>query len=202
MNVIKRKKLYWVAIANDVDPIELVLSLPALCRKMGVPYCIVKISLAWICYGKKTCSCLALSGVNHSKHWVVESWMPSHKLALTRLRPKAKEQSQKPFPFVGSVIDNLNNPLHEIDYKRRLKYGNIYGHFEGTRPVISVGEPSLLRQIFVKDFHLFADRRALATGDRIVDNMVSVVNGENWKRIRTIITPTFTTGKIKRVIFD
>jgi large subunit ribosomal protein L7Ae len=31
-----------VVIAHDVDPIELVVWLPALCRKMGVPYCIVK----------------------------------------------------------------------------------------------------------------------------------------------------------------
>jgi large subunit ribosomal protein L7Ae len=29
-------------IAHDVDPIELVVWLPALCRKMEVPYCIVK----------------------------------------------------------------------------------------------------------------------------------------------------------------
>ena len=29
-------------IAHDVDPIELVVWLPALCRKMNVPYCIVK----------------------------------------------------------------------------------------------------------------------------------------------------------------
>lgn len=29
-------------IAHDVDPIELVVWLPALCRKMGVPYAIVK----------------------------------------------------------------------------------------------------------------------------------------------------------------
>jgi len=28
--------------AHDVDPIELVVFLPALCRKMGVPYVIVK----------------------------------------------------------------------------------------------------------------------------------------------------------------
>ena len=29
-------------IAADVDPIEIVIHLPALCRRMGVPYCIVK----------------------------------------------------------------------------------------------------------------------------------------------------------------
>jgi hypothetical protein len=31
-----------VVIAHDVDPIELVVWLPALCRKMEVPYAIVK----------------------------------------------------------------------------------------------------------------------------------------------------------------
>merc|ERR1711860_407901 len=40
--LIEKKKAKLVCIANDVDPIELVLFLPALCRKMGVPYCIVK----------------------------------------------------------------------------------------------------------------------------------------------------------------
>ena len=40
--MIEAKKASLVVIANDVDPIELVVYLPALCRKMGVPYVIVK----------------------------------------------------------------------------------------------------------------------------------------------------------------
>jgi large subunit ribosomal protein L7Ae len=40
--LIEAKKAALVAIAHDVDPIELVVFLPALCRKMGVPYVIVK----------------------------------------------------------------------------------------------------------------------------------------------------------------
>jgi len=40
--LVEQKKAKLVAIANDVDPLELVLWLPALCRKQGVPYCIVK----------------------------------------------------------------------------------------------------------------------------------------------------------------
>jgi ribosomal protein L7Ae-like RNA K-turn-binding protein len=37
-----QNKAQLVVIAHDVDPIELVVWLPALCRKMEVPYCIVK----------------------------------------------------------------------------------------------------------------------------------------------------------------
>ena len=40
--LIEAKKANLVVIAHDVDPIELVVFLPALCRKMGVPYVIVK----------------------------------------------------------------------------------------------------------------------------------------------------------------
>lgn len=42
VGLIENKKAALVLIPNDVDPIELVIFLPALCRKMGVPYAIVK----------------------------------------------------------------------------------------------------------------------------------------------------------------
>lgn len=41
-SLIEEKKAKLVLIANDVDPVELVLWMPALCRKMQVPFMIVK----------------------------------------------------------------------------------------------------------------------------------------------------------------
>ncbi|GIY32256.1 cytochrome P450 3A21 [Caerostris darwini] len=106
----------------------------------------------------------------------------------------------KPYPFVGSVVQNLRRPLHDTELQRYQELGKIYGHFEGTRPLLSVAEPALLRDILVKDFHIFPNRRSFVTGDPITDKMMSVVQGEDWKRIRTIVTPTFSTGKIKRML--
>merc|ERR1712141_935243 len=65
--LVEKKKAQLVVIANDVDPIELVLFLPALCRKMGVPYCIVK-DKARIgrVVRRKTTSCLAITNVESS----------------------------------------------------------------------------------------------------------------------------------------
>merc|ERR1719215_1116105 len=40
--LIEQKAAKLVVIAHDVDPIELVCWMPALCRKKEVPYCIIK----------------------------------------------------------------------------------------------------------------------------------------------------------------
>lgn len=62
--LVEKKKAKLVVIAHDVDPIELVVWLPALCRKMDVPYCIVKSKsrLGALCHQKKA-TCLALTSV-------------------------------------------------------------------------------------------------------------------------------------------
>lgn len=41
--LVESGKAQLVVIAHDVDPIEIVVWLPALCKKMNVPYCIVKV---------------------------------------------------------------------------------------------------------------------------------------------------------------
>jgi len=64
VGLIENKKATLVLIPNDVDPIELVVFLPALCRKMGVPYAIIKgKSRLGTVVHKKTAAVLALTEV-------------------------------------------------------------------------------------------------------------------------------------------
>lgn len=63
-NLVERNKAQLVIIAHDVDPIELVVWLPALCRKKGIPFCIVKgkSRLGRVVH-KKTASALCITNV-------------------------------------------------------------------------------------------------------------------------------------------
>jgi len=63
-NLIQKKKALFIVIANDVNPIELVIWLPALCQKMDIPFCIIKNkSRLGELVGKKATSCITLTSV-------------------------------------------------------------------------------------------------------------------------------------------
>merc|ERR1712023_289990 len=62
--LVEEKKAKLVVIAHDVDPIEVIVWLPALCKARGVPYCIVKSkSSLGAVVGNKTATCLAITDV-------------------------------------------------------------------------------------------------------------------------------------------
>ena len=65
--LVERKRAKLVLIAHDVDPIELVLFMPTLCKKMEVPYCIVKgKAMLGRLVGKKKCTCVAFNNITGS----------------------------------------------------------------------------------------------------------------------------------------
>jgi large subunit ribosomal protein L7Ae len=65
--LVERKRAKLVLIAHDVDPIELVLFMPTLCKKMEVPYCIVKgKAMLGRLVGKKKCTCVAFTNITGS----------------------------------------------------------------------------------------------------------------------------------------
>jgi large subunit ribosomal protein L7Ae len=63
--LIEQNKAKLVVIAHDVDPVETVVHLPALCRQKDVPFCFVrgKAVLGKFCH-MKTATCLAVTEVN------------------------------------------------------------------------------------------------------------------------------------------
>lgn len=103
-------------------------------------------------------------------------------------------------PIMGSVAQLFSKPVHEVEIDRYKSKGRFYGTYEGSRPVLNIADPEILRDILVKDFQFFPNRRSFATGNNIVSKILTNLQGEDWKRVRTVLTPTFTTGKIKRTL--
>jgi len=80
--LVESKKAKLVVIAHDVDPIELVVWLPALCRKMNIPYCIVKgkARLGHLIH-KKTATALAVTEVRKEDAAKLEQLVANFRLS-------------------------------------------------------------------------------------------------------------------------
>lgn len=67
------------------------------------------------------------------------------------------------------------------------------------RTAISIAEPEMVKQVLVKDFHKFADRLSMKFNDKTWDCMLFTSNYEDWKRLRILSSPTFSSGKMKKM---
>ena len=49
----------------------------------------------------------------------------------------------------------------------------------------------------MKDFHLFTDRYAGSAPHRVLAKTMFFLQGQKWKRVRSLVTPTFTSHKLR-----
>ena len=82
------------------------------------------------------------------------------------------------------------------------KYGRVHGGFAITERFLTVNDPELIREIFVKNFQAFPHHKLMNVGPSPkVNKMLFFMPGdENWKRVRSIITPAFTSGKLRAML--
>ncbi|OXA44601.1 Cytochrome P450 3A13 [Folsomia candida] len=66
-------------------------------------------------------------------------------------------------------------------------------------PIVVVRDLDLVKDIFIKDFDHFTDRRAFGDVDRIFKDGLFGLEGRPWKNMRTFLSPTFTSGRIRKM---
>jgi cytochrome P450 family 6 len=105
------------------------------------------------------------------------------------------------FPF-GNIADAvlLKKSIGLVfqDTYNQLEGYQFGGVFAFRRPLLVVREPELIKNILVKDFTHFHDHGMYfdEKGDPLSAHLFSLT-GVKWRNLRTKLTPTFTSGKMK-----
>lgn len=107
-----------------------------------------------------------------------------------------------PLPLFGNTARTLFDPnsapkLHQEWYK---KYGKVFGMFLFRQPFLMVADPDMIKEILIKEFPKFHNRRALLDIPKPYDRMLTIVPGQKWKDLRNTLSPTFSASKMKQMM--
>ncbi|KAK7806238.1 hypothetical protein U0070_008901, partial [Myodes glareolus] len=79
------------------------------------------------------------------------------------------------------------------------KYGKIWGLYDGQQPVLAITDPEIIKIVLVKEcYSIFTNHRSFGPVG-FMKKAISVSEDEEWKRLRTLLSPTFTSGKLKEM---
>ena len=107
----------------------------------------------------------------------------------------------KPLPFLGSFLHlRKYNGLYLLCVDYVKKYGKVFAICLGTRPTLVVAEPELAKQIITRDFQKFRNRFFVQRTRFPMSKNLLEAKDERWKRIRNILSPTFSAGKMKLMV--
>ncbi|KAK2160067.1 hypothetical protein LSH36_141g09037 [Paralvinella palmiformis] len=103
----------------------------------------------------------------------------------------------RPIPGFGTFIQTMMHPKGvfglDLDLKKRYK-ANVIGD-----PAMIFFDPEAVKQITVKDFNSFTDRRSTGVTEYPVNQMITVLKGDEWRNVRHQVSPTFSGKKLRRM---
>lgn len=110
-------------------------------------------------------------------------------------------QSIKPtFPF-GNFAQNFLQKKSFNDSLREYYNSStepVLGIYSTINPGLLIRDPKIIQDILIKEFSSFHDRGLYISEkvDPMADNLL-LQRGEKWKRLRSKLSPAFTSGKLK-----
>lgn len=105
----------------------------------------------------------------------------------------------KPMPFFGNIFmfrQGFLDTLSEII----KSHGRVCGYYLGRRPVVVIADPDMLKQVLVRDFSNFPNRNSFRFATKPMSDCLLLLKNEEWKRVRSILTPSFSAAKMKEMV--
>ncbi|OCT80499.1 hypothetical protein XELAEV_18027313mg [Xenopus laevis] len=103
-----------------------------------------------------------------------------------------------PLPFIGTFLE-FRKGLVQFDTECFKKYGKTWGLYDGRQPVLAIMDPAIIKTILVKECYTnFTNRRNFGLSGPL-ESAITAAEDEQWKRIRSVLSPTFTSGKLKEM---
>ncbi|XP_053086086.1 cytochrome P450 3A27 isoform X5 [Pangasianodon hypophthalmus] len=104
----------------------------------------------------------------------------------------------KPVPFLGTMLQ-YRKGIHNFDMECFQKYGKIWGIYDARQPVLCVMDTEIIKTVLIKEcYSLFTNRRNFRLNGPLYDAL-SMAEDEAWKRIRSVLSPLFTRGRLKEM---
>ncbi|XP_056111007.1 cytochrome P450 3A30-like [Rhinichthys klamathensis goyatoka] len=104
----------------------------------------------------------------------------------------------KPIPFFGTIL-RYREGFHKFDLECFKKYGRVWGIYDARQPVLCIMDQSIIKTILIKEcYSLFTNRRNFRLNGQLYD-AVSLVEDDDWRRIRSVLSPSFTSGRLKEM---
>ena len=104
------------------------------------------------------------------------------------------------WPYLGNLPDVIKyGGMHNMLWEYFQRYGRVYKMGFGRRPTIVVADPEMIRQITIKEFPKFQNRWFPEVNSPM-NSFLFIAKDDQWKRIRTTLSPTFSAMKLKEVI--
>lgn len=106
----------------------------------------------------------------------------------------------RPNLIFGNSIDIAKESSYHLFPKWTKLYGPIVGFYIGGQPQVLITDFDLIRQVMIKDFHLFQGRNKLIPGglhpQPQLQHAIIWVKGHVWRQLRSAMTPSFSIYKL------
>uniref|UniRef100_G3SB46 Cytochrome P450 3A n=1 Tax=Gorilla gorilla gorilla TaxID=9595 RepID=G3SB46_GORGO len=104
-----------------------------------------------------------------------------------------------PLPFLGNIW-SYRKGFCMFDMECHKKYGKVWGFYDGRQPVLAITDPDMIKTVLVKEcYSVFTNRRPFGPVG-FMKSAISIAEDEEWKRLRSLLSPTFTSGKLKEMV--